>query len=95
MIDEELLKRVAEIEGFTKHPDQHTYWVDSHRWNPLTNGSDLLPLIEKYTKTNVIACISWEGDRYEIESYVGERVFTVFDKSLARTCLMAIIEAHK
>ena len=88
MTDDEILKSVAEIEGITKHPDQHTYWVDSKEWNPLKDAADLLPLIEKY-KPHI-----------EFNQPNGKWVCTVehsykLHESLPHAVLMAIIEAHK
>lgn len=57
MTDEELLRKLAEIEGYW---DGNDFWMEGtsmippweddydHVWNPLTNWSDCGPLVEKY-----------------------------------------------
>jgi len=105
MTDEELRKRVAEIEGLELVGG--VVFVDMLKghvgieveWNPLANWSDLGPLIEKY-KMDISA--DWEVDAYGIRSSIFEGWSAIaldgewaVHKSLPHATLMAIVEAHE
>lgn len=109
MNDQEILKRIAEIEGatpeveyiYTREVDMHTgeqvvyerrFYVNSlgEGWNPLTNWSDLGPLIEKYTPTMEDPAKTgfW---RVCIRGFPYK---WIEHESLPHAILLAIIEAH-
>lgn len=96
MNDQEILKRMSEICGhmWVNNPDEECWVVreDSdgfHDWNPLTNGSDLVPLIEKYEVT-ILSPLSYQPGIWCAIS--GNAV--VKNESLPHAILLAIIEAH-
>ena len=94
MTDQEILQRLAEIEGY--EVDSHgRCWkedrsVDRGWWNPLTNWSDLGPLIEKHK-----ACIEWHesNQAWDADILVGPGY--VRNASLPHAICLVIIEAHK
>ena len=107
--DEEILKRLAEIEGwrfirgqayrqedgFNSHYGRS--YKESYPVNPLTNWSDLGRLIEKYKMD-----ISWCGKRETIPKYKNtwevkwddEPFCFINHESLPHAICLAIIEAH-
>jgi len=106
MTDEEILKRLAEIEGMEPlytDPSRSHFFASPNilgaPWNPLTNWSDLGPLIEKYYPTIMkIAAIGIPGkdDFQEVDywsAYAGGK--EVDHESLPHAICLAIIEANK
>lgn len=85
MTDEEILKRLGEIEGLLL-PEEKLSANDLMFWNPLENWADLGPLIEKYDvwlPENDGCWHAWcDG-------------CIVLDKSIHRAVCLSIIEAHK
>lgn len=99
MTDEEILKRLAEIEGWTAcesiSPDRipYTRWrdLDENTWiyesvNPLHNDAQCLALVKKYHLS-----LEYLKD-YDGAWLVGG---IEYDPSLNRAVCLAIIEAHK
>lgn len=87
--DEEILKRVAEIEGLEilngiPRKMQGQFFQP---FNPLTNWSDLGPLIEKYKLSIECFAIPENGWFWRIDDETE-------DQSLPHAILLAIIEAH-
>ena len=101
MTDEEILKRLAEIEGKDYYDTQETWEWDDRQddevifpplWNPLTDWSDLGPLIEKHQID-----ITWHGyddEKPYVRAWHEESVTPVEHKSLPHAICLAIIEAH-
>lgn len=102
MTDEEILRRLAEIEGWTDCGTHTVSLYEGHKaleglwikelgkvWNPLTNWSDLGPLIEKY---RVWIKHDEMGSWGAIEGY---EPIEVFNESLPHAICLAIIEAHE
>ena len=85
MEDEEILRRLVEIEGRDHVIDAVGGY--SRRWNPLTNPADTLALIERY-KVSVKPGIrnTWGAETDKS---------SVTDKSLPLAVALAIIEAHE
>jgi len=87
MEDEEILRRLVEIEGRDHVIDAVGGY--SRRWNPLSNPADTFALIEKYRPEMIP--LSFRGDwQVEVESDS-----MVCDESLPHAICLAIIEAHK
>lgn len=82
--DEEILRRVAEIEGFVNGAEVE--WD----WNPLTNDAQAMGLVKKY-RCGVIN--PYEGK--EEWSVLCESAAWCADESLNRAICLAIIEAHQ
>ena len=92
MTDQEILQRLAEIEGGLDF-NGGKWWVRNEynkSWNPLTDWSDLGPLIEKYK-----ACIEWHesNQAWDADILVGPGY--VRNASLPHAICLVIIEAHK
>lgn len=83
LTDEDLLKRLAEIEE--RGADEITLLI----WNPLLYWSDCGPLIEKYQLDIEWAEINWHVMKWPDTDYY------VKDPDLKRCICMAIVEAHK
>lgn len=87
--DEEILKRIAEIEGKT---GGEIIWrkdgsIALCRWNPIHDWGDLGPLIEKYKLSIECFAIPENGWFWRIDDETE-------DQSLPHAILLAIIEAH-
>ena len=106
MTDQEILQRLAEIEGYTfevpRIDDPYWLWVEGEgrigksAWAPLKRWSDLGPLIEKYAKTFWIRGPRlWEdSDTWQVGLGITYRE-SISHKSLPRAICLAIMEAHK
>ena len=96
MNDEQILRKLAEIEGKPYlHGDAITddtpafKWAadNGHFWNPLTNWSDCGPLVEKYE-----LCMVLNPDRVW-ECGPSDNFQTTEDLDLKRAICLAIIES--
>ena len=104
MTDEEILRRLAEIEGISHWPGEARE-VYAGGWNPLTNWSDLGALIERilsrdgpgWLEIAVGQQITTEGWKWsaEVDRSVDVPEICRIDDSLKRAICLAIIEAHK
>lgn len=104
MTDEEILKRLAEIEKpLEGNPDDY-FWCrtcnEFKGWDPLENWADLGPLIEKYKLCAVFSDgfgtdPDVRANTWEVAPSDG--AFRVYgrDESLPHAICLAIIEAHK
>lgn len=106
MTDEEIVRRLAEIEGI-KAPIKtgngtRCVYVDgeySHDWNPLTNKGQAFERVEKYGLS-----ISKIGERWVVNEAwspdiafdpISEGGCDAYDLSLPRAICLAIIAAHE
>ena len=105
MTDEEILKRVAEIEGVSAlgidpdgqicdvgNPTARLVYEDpvgGYTWDPLENWSDLGPLIEKYKVE-----ISWDEVNGRWSCWIDKGEGASMHKSLPHAICLAIIEAY-
>lgn len=88
MSDEELLKRVAEIEYRfleTKY-ESSMKLADWHYWNPLTSDSDAMGLLKKHE----VWLIECDGDGWHALCDGCEEV----DPDLNRAICLAVVAAH-
>ena len=95
--DEEILKRIAEIEGLEilngiPRKMQGQFFQP---FNPLTNWSDLGPLIEKHIG-NICFYGPEQSERFRDNYWVStkDERGDAMNKSLPHAILLAIIEAH-
>ena len=102
MTNEEILKRLAEIEGIDLGDFQLKTYSDttiSIVWNPLTRWQDLGPLIEKYEPTMMkIAAEGVPGTDHFVEvDYWSVHIKgpDVKRESLPHAICLAIIEANQ
>jgi len=83
--DEQLLRRLAEIEGMTAYLKPYA----TPEWNPLTNWSDCGPLQDKHH-----VCTNRPRlDQNRWSAWIGEE--TAKDDDLKRAICLAIVEAHR
>jgi len=85
----DLLKRLAEIEGWDKVP----YSLVS-TWNPLTNDAQALGLVKKYLVDVYRLLGGWEV-LCDHESGDAERTVKATHKDLNTAICMAVVEAYK
>lgn len=95
MTDEEILKRLAEIEDvqnstlFDEVRVYHRTLNVCDMWNPITEWSDLGPLIEKYRPEIIPMKLGgWQID-------LGYGSEAVWDESLPHAICLAIIESQR
>ena len=99
MTDEELLERVAEIEGkerFTPWKDvdidSRTIYEGVLEWNPLTNDAQAMELVNKYRME-----VRWAFDRNKWRAVIDQPrgMFVGRDDSINRAVMMALVAAHE
>jgi len=100
MTDEEILKRLAEIEGYKLSEYGFRYSTafnaiihyqddDFSPWNPLHDDAQCLALVKKYRITLLSSGPKYYNAIVSVSSAWG------IDESLNRAVCLAIIEAHK
>lgn len=95
MTDEDILKRLAEIEGIELSPFDGLPQVGGdpiwRLWNPLTSNADAFALIEKY---DVQIATDEEGERMVLIRRRYGHFPCSTDPDLKRAICLAVIEAN-
>ncbi len=93
MTDEEIVRRVAEIEGKRLSAVVcRPHLLRMGNYNPLANPSDTMALIEKYKPT-----MGWVGEAWTVFLRLGvsSSSYQAKHESLPHAICLAVIEAHK